>query len=128
MPYFADLTVYTFLPSEAEPKAYNVGWLDPTQEFERWIAPERFVSALLRLTNTARVHQTRGWHVCAFCLATGQPGTEETRGSYEIRVVAEDGEVFLAPSLVHHYVAAHGNRPPVVFVNAVLFQARHEID
>jgi hypothetical protein len=34
--------------------------------------------------------------------------------------VAGDGRVYAAPSLVHHYVIAHGYRPPDEFIAAVL--------
>ena len=34
--------------------------------------------------------------------------------------VAGDGLLFAAPSLMHHYVAARGYRPPDEFVAAVL--------
>lgn len=62
MTYFADLTPYVYLQSAVESKARNVGWLDGTHDFLRWNPAPRFVSALRELMETARVHQTRGWH------------------------------------------------------------------
>src|ERR1043166_4385868 len=121
MVYFADLTEYNYLPYDSESPAYNIGWLDPAHEFQRWRAPTEFCQLLLYLTITANVHPTRGWHSFEFC-AVERDGGDDRRSSYEIRVVGEDGQVFLAPALIHHYVVAHGYRPPDVFVEAVHFQ------
>ncbi|MEU3075515.1 hypothetical protein [Streptomyces laurentii] len=59
----------------------------------------------------------RGFHVCNLCLRarSGAP-----RGNGEIRVPGESGITYAAPDLITHYVAAHGYRPPQVFVDAVL--------
>jgi hypothetical protein len=42
-----------------------------------------------------------------------------TLGDAELRVVAEDGRWFVAPTLVLHYVVEHGYRPPDLFVRAI---------
>jgi hypothetical protein len=60
------------------------------------------------------VNQTRGIHCCPFCKGEVLP-----TGSYEMRV-AGACEVYAAPSLVHHYVVAHGYRPPDEFIAAVM--------
>jgi len=41
-------------------------------------------------------------------------------GDAELRVVAEDGSWPVAPTLVLHYVTAHGYRAPPEFIDAVL--------
>jgi hypothetical protein len=58
---------------------------------------------------------TVGHHSCPFCPAC-QPAAW---GSGEIRVPG-NGKVYAAPVLVHHYVDAHGYRPPEEFIEAVV--------
>jgi hypothetical protein len=40
-------------------------------------------------------------------------------GNGEILVVGATGTAFLAPTLIFHYVAEHGYRPPAVFAEAL---------
>jgi hypothetical protein len=47
-------------------------------------------------------------------------------GTAEIRVASDDGICFAAPTLIYHYVAEHGYRPPEQFVEAVLKTAAQE--
>lgn len=60
------------------------------------------------------MRQTRGFHTCEFC-----GGREKAVGNAEIRVPGE-GRMYAAPSLVHHYVVAHGYKPPEEFIAAVM--------
>jgi hypothetical protein len=75
------------------------------------------------------VNLYRGLHLCEFCpepptvLSPGgikmmnpPPGTA---GNGEIRVAALDGNIYVAPVLIYHYVTAHGYVPPREFVDAV---------
>jgi hypothetical protein len=73
------------------------------------------------------------WQPCAFpgrfpcelCLFSGGPG-ELSYGGRTIRLgtnnlfVADEDRVYVAPSLIAHYIDAHGYRPPDVFQRAVL--------
>ncbi|MEM7246541.1 MAG: hypothetical protein AAF533_14410 [Acidobacteriota bacterium] len=86
-----------------------VGWLGhelPTGEL-----PAGFPEKLLRLCEEP-IRLTRGSHECPFC--EGPPA----RGNGEIHLRGP-GCVFVAPKLVGHYVAAHGYRPPDVFIDTV---------
>ncbi|HTW24902.1 MAG TPA: hypothetical protein VMD78_14950 [Candidatus Baltobacteraceae bacterium] len=40
-------------------------------------------------------------------------------GSAEIHVKAPDGRTFAAPDLIYHYVAQHGYKPPLEFIDVV---------
>ncbi len=119
MAYFADLTPYTYF---AAPRAsaygtvLNIGWLDGDQPYPIWPgSPDNAISRVIadrldELRDKHRRVQTRGFHVCPFCLVVS--------GSAEIRV-SHKGITYAAPELVAHYVGVHGYRPPDVFLDAV---------
>ena len=114
MAAFEDLTPYTYFhPEEEAPGTVNVGWLAPGHPFPTGVTPPEF-RAKLGLLCGRRVKQTRGLHPCYFCT-----GRERPASSSEMRV-AGGGRVYAAPTLVHHYIEAHGYRPPDEFIAAVL--------
>ena len=113
MAYFEDLTPYTYIHSEEELSGtVNIGWLEPGYSFPTGTTSEEFQIKLNQLCHR-RVKQTRGFHSCGFC-GSLLPGS-----SFEMRVTG-GGMVYAAPSLVHHYVVAHGYRPPDGFIAAML--------
>ncbi|MFF1835598.1 hypothetical protein ACFVXE_15525 [Streptomyces sp. NPDC058231] len=136
MTYFADLTPYTYGHAAGQPEPgtpegpaeINVGWLEPGQEYSAYDAddpPYALIDALKRLVATERVHQTRGFHLCPWCVdallerSAGERARAACpRGSAEIRVLG-DGVEYAAPELVAHYVEAHRYLPPAEFVAAV---------
>ena len=108
--------------------AVAVGWLDPSHSYPSGRTEEAFVSRLFDACANHATARTRGWHACSFCArASDAPcpvvvtsgGESLTLGDAEIRVVAEDGSWFVAPTLVLHYVVEHGYRPPDLFVRAI---------
>jgi hypothetical protein len=113
--HFPDLTPYTYFPAGTGP-ALNVGWLDPAAPFPTGDTSPEFCRKLGLLCQRP-VQQTRGLHFCPYCPWTGWP--DQSAGSAEIRVAGERA-VYAAPTLVHHYVVAHGYKPPDEFVAAVL--------
>ena len=90
----------------------NVGWLDPSHPFPRGTLPAELVAKLDGICRASRCQVTRGRHHCGFC------DDLAARGSAEIRIPG-DGVVYAAPTLVGHYVAAHGYLPPADFVRAL---------
>lgn len=100
----------------------NIGWLSARKwygpgarkRYPRGPLPEGFVE---RLEAVPRVNFYRGFHDCGLCL-WARPGAPSGNG--EIRVPGGPGITYVAPDLITHYVAAHGYRPPQVFVDAVL--------
>jgi hypothetical protein len=113
MAFFEDLTSYTYChPEEDPPGTVNIGWLDRDHPFPTGPTTEEFRAKLARLCQL-RVKQMRGFHPCYFCGWLGPVSFSEMR-------VAAGGRVYAAPSLVHHYVAAHDYRPPDEFIAAVL--------
>lgn len=130
MPYFPDLTPYTFLP-ETVPNdltALNVGWLDATHSFEKGISTGSLIEGLSYLcVNEARA-ATRGYHACELCAGSdpypvtevGWHGKTRRLGSAEVRVIDEDGTWLIAPNLIYHYVVEHDYAPPDRFVRSVI--------
>lgn len=101
-----------------------VGWLERNQPYDTGRVPEAFAEALLAFCSEENlVCTTRAIRPCPLCgervAREAAEGGETRPGTGEIRVVGED-DIFAAPDLIHHYVAAHDYRPPQVFVDAVL--------
>jgi hypothetical protein len=126
MAYFADLTGYTYSPSQAGPNVLNVGWLDQAVPYQKGPVDSDIVEALLRLCKKP-VNLTRGFHRCPFCKPRSCPPISMTvdnqrvsLGSAEIRVTSENGVVYAAPTLIGHYIEEHEYRPPDEFLAGVV--------
>jgi hypothetical protein len=112
--FFEDLTPYTYFHPEEEGEVVNVGWLDPIHPFPVGETSEAFRDKLFRLCQIP-LQQTRGGYPCYYCKDRDRIPVS----SCEMRV-AGNGKVYAAPQLVHHYVVAHGYKPPDEFIAAVL--------
>jgi len=122
MAYFKDLTVYTY--SEWPESMVNIGWLDYGHEFDVGEVDSRLASALMRLA-ASPVNMMRGLHNCRFCnvespIRIDGLGRSVFLGSGEIHVRSRTGVLYSAPTLILHYIATHGYRPPPQFIDAVL--------
>lgn len=133
MAYFPDLTRYAYGPDEeieGGNQDLHIGWLDGSHDFARGDAPPDLVDALL-LCATRPVRTKKGFHYCDLCPSVDQSritsmdldGRTVKLGNGELRVRARDGQWYTAPTLVAHYVAAHGYLPPAPFVDGVLRRA-----
>jgi hypothetical protein len=107
-----------------------VGWLEPGHTYEQGTVDERFFSSLMELlVDPWQPFAAGGGHPCGFCAYSGGPGTVtyRSRKRPDCRVVVGSANVFvpshdvlfMAPSLIVHYVDAHGYRPPAAFRDAV---------
>jgi len=126
--YFADLSQYCYGKAEPDPNVLNVGWLSSAHPYTQGSVSDLFVTHLRHLVQSP-VNLYRGLHFCEFCpepqvrttpgglrIVDPRPGTA---GNGEIRVRGASGQIYVAPALIHHYVTAHGYRPPAEFVSAV---------
>jgi hypothetical protein len=114
MAFYEDLSPYAYLhPEEELSGTVNIGWLGREHPFSTGPTSEEFRVKLGRLCQR-RVKQTRGFYRCPFC-----KGEARLASSSEMRV-AHLAKVYAAPSLVLHYVVAHGYLPPAEFIAAVL--------
>jgi len=126
--YFPDLSEYAY--GRAPPKRHilNIGWLSKEHTYSQGVVPAELSLRLAELIRSP-VNLYRGSHLCEFCPEPPtimSPGgirmlnpPPETRGNGEIRIRAHTGTVYVAPVLIHHYVAVHGYVPPEEFIEAV---------
>lgn len=127
MTYFADLTPYAYGPDDGWTGDLNIGWLAATKPYAHGSPPEGFLTALI--TCAARpVRLYRGMHTCELCGVTGfefdLEGREVHVGNGELRVRDANGQAYTAPTLVVHYVEAHGYLPPPPFIEGVMQWAK----
>lgn len=117
MTYYADLSAYRYFSDD---RALNIGWLSGEHAFPQGDVPAELLPRLAACLDYP-VNQTRGLHSCEFC-EDGSAYFKQNNaiGSAEFRIFAEDGTVYAAPTLLHHYIEAHGYKPPQAFVDAVL--------
>lgn len=124
--YIADLTPL----SRADPRR-SMGWIDPAVPFVHvgWLGTWRphqkgattseFRERLARFCASPTILH-RGMFSCRQGICKLRPKSEYGYGEI---VVVGDGVVFLAPSLIAHYVERHDYLPPAEFVEAVLRSA-----
>jgi hypothetical protein len=126
--YFRDLSMYVYGGTPPQPHVLNVGWLSRDHPFPRGTPPASLPARLAELVKSP-VNLYRGLHLCEFCPEPPtmlSPGGIKmmnppagTAGNGEIRVASSDGNIYVAPVLIYHYVTAHGYVPPREFVDAV---------
>ncbi|HEV3416732.1 MAG TPA: hypothetical protein VG056_07975 [Pirellulales bacterium] len=124
MTYFPDLSQYNY-NKMSEPDVLNVGWLDAREPYKSGASPPEFHDALATLCRSP-IMLHRGFHVCQFCSSAVKTADwySAARGNGQIRVRDENGQVFAAPTLIHHYVVVHRYRPPDEFIQAVISAVR----
>lgn len=128
--YFPDLSPCTYFPVPADGKLVAVGWLEPGHDFPRGEVSDGFVAKLVALlADPWQPAVAAGRHPCGFCRLTGGPAgfrLGNRADQPEVRVgaanvfVPGDGVLYAAPSLILHYLDAHGYAPPGEFQRAVL--------
>lgn len=96
----------------------NVGRLETGKPYATGPVPDGFVEKLEAVQRVEWMNVCLGVHECdLLCPAVDEPAPE---GSGELRIPGDPGTAYAAPSLITHYVAAHGYRPPWAFIDAVL--------
>jgi hypothetical protein len=105
----------------------SVGWLDNGHDYPRGAVPLDFFRALVRLLEDPwQPGVFAGRAPCSICQFSGGPGSlafegkKIQLGSANLFVPSREGKVFVCPSLVAHYIDAHGYAPPEEFQEAVL--------
>ena len=120
--YFPDLTDYRYTSvrlTDDAPSLLNVGWLDSGHDYCHGPAARRLVPCLLRMA-TRHLNAMRGVHRCPFCkirVTMAVDGQEVYLGNAELLVRAGTA-TYVAPSLLPHYIAAHGYQPPAEVLTA----------
>jgi hypothetical protein len=126
--HYPDLT--PFSSSEGSPKLLAVGWLEPGHDYHRGNVRTEFVCKLAELlVNPWQPAMSMGPHRCAFCRLSGGPASfrlENVVSSSDVRLgvsnlwLPADGCLYIAPSLILHYMDAHEYSPPDEFQSAVM--------
>ena len=123
MPYHEDLKPLGSEGSCGWPLTLAVGWLAAGHEFATGSVPTEALERL-RLLHAALNGRDRilvpaiaaGLQDCDFCAADGRRHGE----NMELWVRGPDGQAYEAPAMIVHYIEAHGYRPPIGFIEAVL--------
>lgn len=127
MSHFEDLSRNSYF-GRWEDVLISVGWLDRAHEYPRGTVSVDFFRALARLlVDPWQPAIFAGREPCSLCQFSGGPGMLVFEGS-EVRLGSTNlfvpsprqSKVFVAPSLVVHYIDAHGYVPPEEFQVAVL--------
>jgi hypothetical protein len=126
MAVFPDLGPINYFPVSDARSLRAVGWLGRGQEFRLGEVSREFFTQLCRLlVSPWEPFATRGFHACSLCQFTDGPrqlqfaGMTVTMGCSNL-FVPSDGCIYVAPSLIAHYVDAHHYSPPEEFVRHVL--------
>lgn len=131
MAFFPDLSPYSYGRSEPHPNILNTGWLSDEHHFIRGSVSYPFLMALTRMAETP-TNLYRGLHTCEFCQPPADIIAADERyydvwasarsGNGEIRVSGPGGIIYVAPTLIVHYITEHQYRPPQQFIDAVISQ------
>jgi hypothetical protein len=123
--YFEDLSPYSYtippnIPDGVDigryANAVNVGSLADGYTFEKGSSPRKLRSKLRNLAKDAK-NSAWGFHECDICASSWRRAAQ---GNGEIHVVGSDGVMYIAPTLIVHYIAAHKHLPPAAFIDTVL--------
>lgn len=122
MPALEDLSPCEYAPGV---HAFAVGWLAEGRAYTRGeVSREHFRQLAALLVNPWEPVVTAGRHACPFCRFTGGPGSVVSDGCVvpvgsRVVFVPSEHRLYVAPSLILHYVDAHAYAPPAEFVAAV---------
>lgn len=104
----------------------SVGWLEPGQPYTVGeVSAEFFDSLVSLLVDPWQPAITAGVFRCPFCRFTGGPAEIQyadttIRQGVTNLYVPGDHCIYVAPSLIAHYVDSHGYAPPTEFQRAVI--------
>jgi hypothetical protein len=121
---YADLSKYTYEPMRSRARLLNIGWLDSSVPFRTGELPAGCLERL-GLAVSLTSHAMRGIHGCPFCegatIRACIGGAEVLLGMSEAWLPSTSAEViYIAPSLVYHYVGTHRYLPPDTMVADVM--------
>jgi hypothetical protein len=124
MAIFDDLTEYTYFSEFARPGTKNIGWLGEATDFELASHPDNVLELVWDACGIS-IAQTRGFHLCPFCQKfsanRAQRGSQSLLlGTSEIRIFSKARDIYAAPTLIYHYMAAHSYSPPKEFLTALI--------
>jgi len=115
MSYYPDLSVCDYFPLKHDGHLIAVGWLEKDSLYKKGNTPPEFYNKLKELLkNPFQVLSFAGIHECSLCLF------ESEKNGKENLFVPYNGNIYVCPELITHYLNAHFYCPPTEFINAVL--------
>ncbi len=125
MTHYIDLSSCDYF-GPADGRLLAVGWLELGRPLERGRVTGEFFEAFARLAaNAWQPFVHAGRHACQWCVFSGGPAEVRVGdltvavGATNVFVPAEQA-MYVAPSLLLHYMDAHEYAPPEVFQRAVI--------
>ena len=126
MAYCADLTPCDYFTPEHDGRLIAVGWLAHGHDYSRGDVSTDVVARIHQLlVNPWAPAVCMGAHDCEFCRFSAGPrqftldNTTAPLGVSNLFVPATD-RLYVAPSLILHYIDAHEYSPPTEFCDAVM--------
>ena len=126
MTWFEDLSPCKYFPLEMTGQLLAVGWLERDHVYNKGPVREEVVDTLLRLlVDPWQPVMTWGWHICSLCPLSHFPPTLTYKGkriAMGISNVFVPGDqcIYVAPSMIAHYMSVHEYAPPQAFCQALL--------
>lgn len=122
MTYYPDLSPCTYFPGGGE-HVLAVGWLGPS-DFAKGDVEAEFIDRLCELLEFPwGPVACCGWHNCGFCESTGPLTYRHKSKNLGLGIsnlfVPTQTKLYVAPSLILHYISKHNYQPPECFVEAV---------
>ena len=115
MAWFSDLSPCDYFGSQAAASLIAVGWLERGHQYTTGVVSIEIYETLINLVRDPwQPAASAGLHGCDLCQYES-----EARCSSTIFIPA-DGYLFVSPTLITHYMNAHGYAPPKEFCSAVL--------
>ena len=114
MAYIPDLSPCEYFGAAHSSGLVAVGWLEKGHEFTKADVDAEFTAKLVEIAKDPwqPVHFA-GPHACEFCRISKIGGVANL-------FVPAEGFLYVAPSLIVHYVDAHEYAPPAAFQRAVV--------
>lgn len=127
MTYFEDLSsCEAFADPDVSGQILAVGWLERDCAYQRGPVQEEVVDILVKLLiDPWQPVASAGWHDCPFCCLSRGPRTlmykkAQVHMGISNVFIPGNGCVYVAPSLILHYIDAHEYLPPPPFCQALL--------
>ena len=102
-----------------------IGWLDQFHDYAEGTVSADVPMQLSQLMLMKKdVNKMRGTHKCPFCefpqVYIGEGDNKRLLGMSEFWVPGKGEIIYVAPSLIYHYIVSHKYKPPQEFIDAVL--------
>ncbi len=133
MTYFEDLSPYIYHSAGADKNVVNIGWLSIENKFPTGMVDKEILDKL-KILVAGPINLFRGSHDCEFCppriyekvggQLVGKTVHDCPGGNGEVRVKSNNGIIYVAPTLIFHYIEVHNYLPPEEFLNAIPRQTK----